>query len=174
MRHVMYTVQMSIEIIRLHARTDRPASPHPRILPINATTLQLQWEEPVTWPATYGVTFYELRMYNSSSGEWREWTIHVPPRNSCNTTYSNDAVTCQAFYDAMGNRNEVSVVISSRHVSRECDGIVFYVSAGNSIGKSDSQALKAAFQTGNKYTCTCVHYTMTDTCQLRWNRCSCC
>ncbi|KAL5500496.1 hypothetical protein EMCRGX_G012069 [Ephydatia muelleri] len=72
---------------------------------------------------------------------------YVPPRNSCNTTYSNDAVTCQAFYDAMGNRNEVSVVISSRHVSRECDGLVFYVSAGNSIGKSDSQALKAAFQT---------------------------
>ena len=95
--------------------------------------------------------YYELKMYNSSSGEWRKWIL--PSRD--NVTYIDDTVTLQRLlgfdHVATDNTNEVSVVISARHVPRKCDGLVFYVSAENGVGKSDSRALRAAFQTGNKY-----------------------
>lgn len=130
---------------------ETPSALEPTIQSLDAASLQLRWNEPASWPLTKDVLYYRLKMYNVTSGQWRDWVI--PSRHHDNTTRIYDALALQMSWGVTADdRINVSVVISALYVPQRCEPLVFSISAGNIIGETESRSLRGFFRNDASWT----------------------
>ena len=97
-----------------------PLPPAPQLQELNATQLEVFWQEPFTWNL-FPILSYNLTVYNTSS-------------NTSNT------------YTLPGN--ETSMVITRETETRVCSQLMFKVSARNGEGESSEGTISGGFPVG--------------------------
>ena len=89
---------------------------------LNSTLIKLSWGKPFTWIEVADILNYTVSMYNSSSQEWKNWTV---------------GPSVNAF-----------LISGKQSVDNECVELLFNVSATNVVGESRTSPISGGFPTG--------------------------
>ena len=115
----------------MYAVPGPPPSPKLHLLVLNATTIQLSWLPPFAW-AEYPIVNYSVQVYNRATGDVMNSFI-----NATSEMFSTTA--------------PVTLIHNTPHggVMRNCEELVFIVSAATIIGWGSPAIVTEGFPIGN-------------------------
>ena len=117
----------------MYAVPGPPPSPIPHLLVLNATAIQLSWLPPFSW-AEYPIVNYTVQVHNRATGEVTNSFIN-------------------ATSDMLSTTAPVTFIYNTPHggVMRNCEELVFIVSAATIIGQGSPAIVTGGFPIGNIY-----------------------
>lgn len=86
--------------------TGPPLSPHPQLHVINATKLQVSWNEPFTWDP-FPIIDYTVTLYNTSEVDREIHTNTVVTERSQLMTIDQEMTTCSLLRIEVSARNQI-------------------------------------------------------------------